>query len=276
MLFELKRSTAGGDALDQLLRYTQTAGQWTYSKLNDMFQKYEKNELRGTDLAEAHQESLGLPQRLREEDFNRNQRMFVVGSAADQKLIAGVDYWKRQGLAIDFIPYRIFRIGGQMYFEFFSKPYDVHSNPNDTKGIIFDTCRRYYPKALEWMMQKKRISAFGDKKEAVRSFNRGDMVFFSHRWEGIVAAARITGRQVMFDTVPDTGEDEMYWDVRFETPLLTQFDSFPSKLTFADVKKIVGKNFFWARTQKTPFLTREEAELLLVELQSRFNCDGKT
>jgi len=75
---------------------------------------------------------------------------------------------------------------------------------------------------------------------------------------------------VMSDVEPGGGEEEFYWNVTFETPVLTEFDSFPCKLSFSDVKRILGKNFYWASTRKTPYLTREEAELLLAELQKRF------
>ena len=41
------------------------------------------------------------------------------------------------------IPYRVYKIEGSYYFEFFSLPYDQHSNPGNAKGIIFDTNLTY-------------------------------------------------------------------------------------------------------------------------------------
>ena len=38
-------------------------------------------------------------------------------------------------------------------------------------------------------------------------------------------------------------------------------------MSFQQVRQVTGKGFYWARTQKVPFLTREEAEHLLGEVK---------
>lgn len=48
----------------------------------------------------------------------------------DDSLINAVDYWKHQGISIEFLPYRIYELDGKNYFEFFALPYDKHKNPS--------------------------------------------------------------------------------------------------------------------------------------------------
>lgn len=265
IIFELKRSTACGGALDQLLRYTQEAGHWDYEELERKLRSYAPDEYGSMSLAEAHQQALGLDKPLRREQFNGEQRMIVVGSAADKSLIRGVDFWRKKGLDIDFIPYRIYEIGGELYFEFFSRPYDVHTNPASVKGVLFDTCRRYYENAAKRMMEMKRISAFGEMQDAVRVFRKGDFVFYSHRGVGLIAAAKVVGRTPHTDDMD--GEEELYWDVEFLTEVPKQFDRFPKAMSFAQVREVMDCNFWWAKTAKVPYLNREEAERLVKELQ---------
>jgi len=265
VLFELKRSTAWEEAVNQLLRYTQHAGQWDYDEIERKLRAYAPGEYGSMSLAEAHQQALGLTTALPREQFNRNQRMIVIGSAADNSLIRGVDFWRKKGLDIDFIPYRVYEIKGELYFEFFSRPYDVHANPGNVKGVLFDTCRRYYPNAAQRMIEKKRISAFGDMKDAVRVFRKNDLVFYSHRGVGLIAAARIVGKQPCSDDMD--GEEELYWDVQFLTETPKRFDQFPKAMAFARVREVMDCNFWWAKTAKVPYLNRDESEHLLKELQ---------
>jgi hypothetical protein len=265
VIFELKVSTAGDTALDQLLRYVQVAGQWRHGEIDHKFRAYPKQIYGDVDVAEAHRDAFGLTEQLMPEDFNRSQHMVVVGSAADVDLVRAVDYWKGKGLSIDFCPYRIFEIHSEPYFEFFAKPYDDHTNPGQTKGVLFDTNRKYYPQALQLMIEKRRIAAYGDRADAVDSLAKNDIVFYSHKWVGLIAAAKIIGSKIKTDNT--VGEEERYWDVEFLTPPPTQFDSFPNAMSFQKVKEVTGKNFFWARIQKVPYLTKSEAEHLLEELR---------
>jgi hypothetical protein len=261
VIFELKRGTAGDDALAQLLRYAQKAAQWDYKAINERFRVYSKPTGENLDIKKTHQESFGLSEPLETEQFNGRQHMLVVGNAADEQLVLAVDYWKQKGLSIDFCPYRIYEIGGEEYFEFFAKPYDGHVNPGQVKGVLFDTCRTYLPNALRWMIEKKRVAAYGDRKEAVYSLSTGDFIFYSHRWVGLVAAAQVVGNQVKHG---DSSEDgELYWDVKFLTPVPQQFDTFPNAMPFSKIKEVTGKNFFWAKILKVPYLSSSEAEHLL-------------
>jgi hypothetical protein len=263
VILELKVAIAGDAALDQLFRYAQVAGQWSYGEMDRKFREYRKLAGDGSSLAKVHQNDFNLPAELTPDQFNRTQHLLVVGSAADESLIRAVDFWKAKGLPIDFCPYRIFEINGKQYFEFFAKPYDAHANPGTVKCVLFDTCQTYIPDALKRMVEQRRVSAYGDRKDAVNSLSKGDIVFYSHRGFGLVAAAKIVGNGVK------KGEsgDELYWDVEFLTPIPTTFQA-PPAMPFPMVKKVTGQNFFWARILKVPYLSAVEGERLLTELRT--------
>ncbi len=212
-------------------------------------------------MAEAHKEAFNLERPLLPSEFNRRQQFVIVGNAANDALINAVDYWKRQGLSADFLPYRVYRIGEQYYFEFFALPYDRHQNPAVIKGVLFDTNRSYYEDAIWEMMEKSRVAAYGNIKYVVEYLNPKDLVFFSHKWVGIVAAAEVIG------SVKDEGPDEKYRDVRFLTPIPKRDQGIIKCMPFSQVSQVTGKSFFGARTIKVPYLNREESAHLLSELK---------
>ena len=130
-IFELKVGTAGAGAVHQALGYAQDAGQWSHAELQERYRGFAGPE---SDLAEAHHEAFGLDRPLPAGAFNRRQHLIVIGSAADDGLINAVEYWRGQGISLDFLPYRIYELAGERYFEFFALPYDRHRNPADEKG----------------------------------------------------------------------------------------------------------------------------------------------
>ena len=130
-IFELKRSAAGEGAVNQALRYAQDAGQWSHAQLEDRFRRYQGED---KDLAKEHQEAFDLDAPLGVQEFNRRQHIVVIGSGVDDHLINAVDYWRRQGISIDFLPYRIYKLADERYFEFFALPYDRHRNPRRREG----------------------------------------------------------------------------------------------------------------------------------------------
>ena len=192
--------------------------------------------------------------------FSKRQHLYIVGSAANDGLIDAIDYWKRQGLSIAFLPYRIYDIEGHWYFEFFSLPYDRHRNPAAVKGVLFDTNRSWDEDAIWEMMEKRRVAAYGDVKDVVEYLNVRDIVFFYHKWVGVVAAAEIVGPARV------EGEDEKYRDVRLLSAIPSRGTDLRA-VSAADVSRVTGRSFFWARTIKVPYLGREEAQKLLEEVQ---------
>lgn len=258
IIFELKRSTAGGDAVQQALRYAQDAGQWSFSTLQGKYRQYTNS---NDCLLQAHKDAFELEKALDVKGINLKQHILIIGSAADDNLINAVGYWSAQGLSIQFLPYRVYEIGADKYFEFFALPYDRHRNPGDIKGVLFDTNRSWDENAIWHMMENNRVAAFGDAKRFIEHVHPGDIVFFSHRWEGVVAAARVKPGGIK---VADEGA-EYYRDVEFITPIPKK-DQTLKAMRFAKVSEVTGKNFFWARTIKVPYLSKNEAENLIKEL----------
>jgi len=257
IIFELKRSSAGEGAVHQALRYAQDAGQWSYSKLQEKYHKYSKTE---AALTEAHKEAFNLEHALHAKEINNKQRLILIGSAADDSLITSVDYWKKQGISIEFLPYRIYTIGRQYYFEFFALPYDRHKNPGHVKGVLFDTNRSYDEDAIWYMMEHHRVAAFGDAKRFVEYIYPDDIVFFSHKLAGLVAAGIVKRGDIK---APNSYT--LYRDVDFVTPIPQKGGQLKA-MPFGRVSEITGKSFFWARTIKVPYLSRQEAMSLVEEL----------
>jgi hypothetical protein len=264
VVFELKRAGAGRGALSQLLGYVEEASSWNYFVLNEKFAEYlSKRTGRVSELREVHQETFGLKEPLDEDQFNKRQKMYVVANSADEGLVRAVQYWRTQGLDIEFLPYRVYEIGGDKYFEFFSKPFDTHPNPAYRKGVLFDTNASYdiagQAPWIERMITQRRVSAYGDVKGTVDYLQRGDTVFYYQKRYGVVAAARIIGTAPR-DFEPD---EERYWDVEFLTQTPSRFEPPYDALSVAEIREATGLNFYWAKTLKVPYLKDDQSDKLL-------------
>ena len=105
----------------------------TFNRLNIYIGTEESERL---SLCQEHREAFELDHPLTPTEFNQRQHIYVVGNAANDELINAVNYWKKAGLSLDFLPYRIYEIGEEYFFEFFALPYDRHLNPADIKGVL--------------------------------------------------------------------------------------------------------------------------------------------
>jgi len=83
--FELKRGFAGSDAMLQILRYGQDAGQWSFNTLEEKYRTYRDET--SASLADAHCNAFNLERPLLPSDFNRHQHFVIVGNAANDALI---------------------------------------------------------------------------------------------------------------------------------------------------------------------------------------------
>lgn len=260
VIFELKRGIGNDDAMLQILRYAQTAGQWGYSKLNHYFKKANPEK----ELADVHKEAFQLERVLTPAEFNREQHLYVVGNAANESLVKSLTYWKSKGISAEFIPYRIYKIGEELYFEFFSKPNDIHINPSQIKGVILDTNRTYNEECIWDMLENKRAAAYGGQSYFADYIKKHDYVFLSHKNYGIVAAGVATSNSKQ-DTEDET---ERYVDVKWLTNIPLKVNGIEENyLPFSDLTKLLGHGFYWARTLKTPYLSKEESMQLLNELK---------
>jgi hypothetical protein len=78
-----------------------------------------------------------------------------------------------------------------------------------------------------------------------------------------VAAAKVKNGDVK-KTADDSA---LYRDVEFLTPKPKKGKTIQA-MSFKKVSEVTGKNFFWARTIKVPYLSKDEATNLVNELQS--------
>lgn len=265
VVFELKRGEVKGDTTIQVMRYTQNYGQKSYFELNKIYKKYN---LTGLELKNAHKEAFGLDKALDESEFNKKQKMVIVGNSLDISLINAVEYWKNKKLDIDFLPYRFYKINKEIYFEFFAKPYDYHLNVLDKKGIIFDTCRSYYENAVWDMFKDKKISAYNSASKFIKSFNKGDYVFYYHKGWGVIGAGIIKSSQPK--EILSNEEIELYHSVELLTPVITNENEI-KYISASEICELLGKNFYWASTTKKPYLTEKESKKLVDELIERYN-----
>ncbi len=268
IIFELKRGSAGSDAVVQALSYAQDAGQWGYDELQKKYRQYSGSD---SELVCAHHDAFSevLEAPLNSMEINKRQQLIIIGSAADESLISAVDYWKRQNISIEFLPYRVYKLSKdkEYYFEFFALPYDKHHNPAWVKGVLFDTCGNHDEDALWYMMENQCVAAFGNAKRYVDLVYPNDIVFFSHVGQGIVAASKVR-RGPVRSPEPET----RYRNVEFLTPVPVRGDEI-NAMPFSTVSEITGKSFFWARTIKHPYLTAEEANNLVNRLQEYLEAD---
>ncbi|CAN5742429.1 hypothetical protein BH20ACI3_BH20ACI3_39350 [soil metagenome] len=131
---------------------------------------------------------------------------------------------------------------------------NANRNPSAVKGVLFDTDRSYDEDAIWEMMEKLRVAAYGDAKHVVQYLNRGDIIFFYHKGVGLVAAGEVRG------PVKQDGDEEQYREVRFLTPVSNRQEGLARAMPASEITTATGRDFFWARTIKVPYLDREEAQ----------------
>lgn len=269
VVFELKREKVLGDTTIQVMRYTQEYGQKSYADLNLLYKTYnQKNGMEEQELKEAHKEAFGLEKCLDENEFNLKQKMLIVGNSLDISLINAVEYWKSKNLDIDFLPYRFYKINDEIYFEFFAKPYDYHINPRDNKGIIFDTCRSFDEKAVWDMFKNEKISAYNSSSNFIKSFNKGDYVFYYHKGWGVIGVGIVKSSR--YKEVFSDNELELYHKVELLTPKLNNENEIKC-ISANEICNLLGKKFYWASTTKRPYLSSGESKILADELIIRYN-----
>ena len=118
------------------------------------------------------------------------------------------------------------------------------------KGIMFDTNISYSDTNESEMILGNKIAAYGDAKRYIDSFRKDDYALFYSKGRGIIAVG-----QIVTDTPTEVG-DEKYHSVRMIVPENFNGDvkALPA-LSPNEIKTILKRNFYWASTIKTPFLT---------------------
>ena len=263
VIFELKREKVSGDTTIQVMRYCQDYGRKNYFELSDLYKKYTCDE--NSNLKEAHKEAFGLDVSLGIEEFNRKQKLIIIGSSTDTNLMGAVDYWRGKGVDIDYIPYRVYKINDELYFEFFAKPYDYHVDIGKRKGILFDTNSTYGPNDIWDMFANSKVSAYGSIKGCINSFNKGDYVFYYHKGWGVVGAGTIKSAK----PIEIEAKEELYLNVDLITPKVQCEDQL-RYISPSELRELLNKNFYFAKTTKVPYLSKEESEKVVKLLKEKY------
>ena len=132
------------------------------------------------------------------------------------------------------------------------------------KGIMFDTNISYSDTDESEMILGNKIAAYGDAKRYIDSFRKDDYALFYSKGRGIIAVG-----QIVTDTPTEVG-NEKYHSVRMIVPENFNGDvkALPA-LSPNEIKTILKRNFYWASTIKTPFLTGVQVEMLIRELKKK-------
>lgn len=274
VIFELKRGNAGRGAVEQIMRYAELFGKKDYNQLNSMYRTYINDS--NAELKNAHADAFELPAPLSDESFNRKQKLVIVGNSADRDLMNAVDYWKNQGIDIDFLPYRFYRIGDEVYFEFFAKPYDYHLNPRDKKGILFNTNLKYSSENEKCMLRRKHAEAYGDRKWAVDSFAKGDYVLFYSNGRGVIAIGQIrsnNAKELQAKDAPDATYGGRYHEVRMIVPEnVSEPDGYDKSIPAYELRELLDRDFWFANTNIAPYLSEEQVKILIEALRKKYNA----
>ena len=266
-IFELKRGAVQGDTTIQVMRYTQEYGLKNYRELEIKYRNYIKDS--SISLAIEHQEYFGLENPLSIDAFNQRQQMVIVGSSSDISLIKAVNYWEKEGLNISFIPYRIYKIGINYYFEFFSKPFDYHINPSSVKGVIFNTNRKYDENAVWDMLKNNKVSAYGSKADEVTRLKKDDYVLYYHSGVGVIAVGVVKNGK----TYSNDENNERFKKVKLLTPYPDKIERGKS-ISPSELKELLSRNFFFSGTALNSYLSEDEVKIIVSELNNKYNQAG--
>ncbi|MFO0885904.1 MAG: hypothetical protein U0894_17250 [Pirellulales bacterium] len=127
--------------------------------------------------------------------------------------------------------------------------------------MLFDTCRTYIPDSIWYMCENNRVAAFGDQAHVVSYLNKRDIVFLYHKWSGIVAAGMVTSGVKV-----DKAKDAQYRDLEWLTAKPCKVEGDPKAMAPSMIKETLNRDFFWARTIKSPYLTKADSDILLKAL----------
>ena len=136
------------------------------------------------------------------------------------------------------------------------------------KGIMFDTNKAYSDTAEQEMLQNNQICAFGKAKRYIASFRKNDYVLYYSKGQGIMAAGRI-----LSETATDFEDrDGKYHDVEILVPTAEKIKNKDYQYLYPKrIKELLNRNFYFASTIKTPYLSQEQSEILIQELQNLYN-----
>jgi len=210
-IFELKRWRSKQENLLQVLRYGQKFGQFDYEALQEMLRKYHKNS--ALELDESHKEYFKevISQQLDREKFNFNQHFVVITNGVDLETLNAIQYWKKKGLRIDCLPYKVYEENGTFLLEFKSfNPQNEVLFEEESNVFIVNTNIAWSKSNYREMLDRNRAAAYGDRRFGIERIKNGDDILLYHSGTGVIAIGKAKGK------VHKDEKNEQYWiDVDF-------------------------------------------------------------
>ena len=140
------------------------------------------------------------------------------------------------------------------------------------KGIMFDTNKTYYEKDEMEMLKQSKVWAKGNPKRYIKSFNVDDYVLYYSKGDGIVAIGKIVDNEI-----EDIEEDGLARKVDILVPEKKYLDDISQQecLYPYEIKSLLKKNFYFASTIKSPYLNKEEVDILKDALEKKYREKAK-
>lgn len=200
IIVEIKRDWSDRSTVSQLLEYAARYQDSSYETFNQLAKEY-KN-WAGRELIERFREFADLPQ-FSERDLFRSQRVFIVAPESDIALKKIVQWLRRYGVPIEFVPFRLFADDQQR-----PRFLDIEGATGETEAQggddvwaghwIFNTNETYCPGAYERMFAERVIAIQGYENggENLEGAAAGQKVFAYVNRQGIRALGDIIDEKV--------------------------------------------------------------------------------
>ena len=240
-IFELKRWGSDEGNLLQVLRYGQIYGQKNYKELNELFSKFKPE---ANSLIEEHRDYFNLTseQLIKEDQFNHAQHFLIVTDGTDFKTRQAINYWKKTGVTIDSLVYRVFETDSKeqlIEFDTYSPFQDVIEY--EQSNFILNTNYKNNQTSHEKMMDEGKAAAyFHPWKNKINRIQKGDKVFLYQSGKGIVAMGIGTGVVNMEDYKGRSNEE-------YNMPL-EDFTKLNKPLSAKKIRDITKSNIVFIQT----------------------------
>lgn len=240
-ILELKRWKSDKENLLQALRYGQIFGQYDYNSLDEL---YKKSKGRISELIDDHRDyfNLGSNNQIRKEDFNIKQHFLIITDGTDIDTRQAINYWRKTGLLIDAIIYRVYEtLAGEKIVEF-----NIYSPEEDViefeEGCyILNTNLKNSKQDDDDMIKASKAAAYYDPwKRKINKIQKGDKVFLYRSGTGIVAMGKGSGviTKKDYNKLPN----EEYYTT------LDDFKVLKKPLSASALKKITGVDYRFMST----------------------------
>lgn len=243
-IFELKRWKSDKENLLQALRYGQIFGQYDYHSLDELYKKG-KGSLR--DLIDDHKNyfNLGLNEEIRKEDFNRKQQFLIITDGTDVDTRQAINYWRRTGLFIDAIIYRVYEtLAGEKIIEFNTYSPEEDVIEFEEGCYILNTNIKNSQQDDDDMIKSSKAAAYYDPwKHKINKIQKCDKVFLYRSGTGIVAMGKGSGviNKKNYHDLPTEINEEYF-------TILDEFKVLNKPLVASALKQITGVDYRFMST----------------------------